>query len=121
VLHSREETITPAHLPEEFQAGILSPSPTAAVTSPSMKAAAAGVLLPLLPPPPGEPATLAAAVDACERRLIEHALQRAHGVQTGAAELLGTTRRILKYKMEKLGIGTQDASVGQRVSGPVRQ
>lgn len=32
------------------------------------------------------------------------ALKKSQGVQTKAAQLLGTTRRILKYKMDKLGI-----------------
>jgi DNA-binding NtrC family response regulator len=39
-----------------------------------------------------------------ERYLITRALERADHVQSRAAELLGTTRRILKYKMDQLGI-----------------
>ena len=39
-----------------------------------------------------------------ERFLILRALDRAGQVQSQAAELLGTTRRILKYKMDQLGI-----------------
>ncbi len=39
-----------------------------------------------------------------ERHLIERALERSGQVQSRAAELLGTTRRILKYKMDQLGI-----------------
>ncbi len=39
-----------------------------------------------------------------ERRLILDALGRTGFVQTHAAELLGISRRILKYKMDKLGI-----------------
>lgn len=39
-----------------------------------------------------------------ERDLIEKALKRTGYVQTKAAELLGISRRILKYKMDKLGI-----------------
>jgi two-component system NtrC family response regulator len=39
-----------------------------------------------------------------ERFLILRALERAGQVQSQAAELLGTTRRILKYKMDQLGI-----------------
>ncbi|MCR4306886.1 MAG: hypothetical protein NUV42_02850, partial [Candidatus Yonathbacteria bacterium] len=34
----------------------------------------------------------------------EKALQKANGVQTRAAQILKTTRRILRYKMDKLGI-----------------
>ena len=39
-----------------------------------------------------------------ERRLILRALERCGYVQSQAAEMLGTTRRILKYKMDQLGI-----------------
>ena len=39
-----------------------------------------------------------------ERHLIKRALERCGDVQSRAAELLGTTRRILKYKMDQLGI-----------------
>ena len=44
------------------------------------------------------------ALEEFERTLIQKALQRAGGVQTQAAKLLGSTRRILRYRMEKLGI-----------------
>jgi DNA-binding NtrC family response regulator len=47
---------------------------------------------------------LSEAVDQFEQELIRHALAQAENNQTRAAELLGTTRRILKYKMDKLGI-----------------
>ncbi len=39
-----------------------------------------------------------------ERTLIEKALERAGGVQTRAAQVLGTTRRILRYRILKLKI-----------------
>ncbi len=39
-----------------------------------------------------------------ERELIVDALKRANFVQTQAAQLLGISRRILKYKMDSLGI-----------------
>jgi DNA-binding NtrC family response regulator len=48
--------------------------------------------------------TLEAAVDELETHLIRRALEQADLNQTRAAEILGTTRRILKYKMDKLGI-----------------
>ena len=41
---------------------------------------------------------------AFETDLIEKALKKADYVQTRAAEILGISRRILKYKMDKLGI-----------------
>jgi DNA-binding NtrC family response regulator len=44
------------------------------------------------------------AVDQFEQDLIQRALAQTEYNQTRAAELLGTTRRILKYKMDKLGI-----------------
>ena len=39
-----------------------------------------------------------------EKEIILDALRRAHFVQSHAAEILGISRRILKYKMDKLGI-----------------
>ena len=44
------------------------------------------------------------AVNAFERHMIARALGDANGIQTRAAEALGTTRRILKYRMEKLKV-----------------
>ncbi|HYD49471.1 MAG TPA: sigma-54 dependent transcriptional regulator [Terriglobales bacterium] len=49
-------------------------------------------------------ATLSDAVDQFEHRLIQRALEQTQYNQTRAAEILGTTRRILKYKIDKLGI-----------------
>jgi transcriptional regulator with GAF, ATPase, and Fis domain len=80
VLHGRDETVQPEYLPEEF--GLSSSGEEANM----------------------DPFTLAGAVDGFEKRIIEKALADAHGVQTVAAEKLGTTRRILKYRMEKLNI-----------------
>lgn len=48
------------------------------------------------------------AVARVEKELILNALERTNGVQAKAAELLKTTRRILKYKMDKLGITHTD-------------
>ena len=55
-------------------------------------------------PVPDEGAPLSEAVDAFERRMVVEALRKAGGVQTRAAQLLGTTRRILNYRMQRLGI-----------------
>ena len=41
-----------------------------------------------------------------ERQAIERALQRSGGVLTEAAQMLHVTRRILRYKMDQLGITT---------------
>jgi DNA-binding NtrC family response regulator len=46
-----------------------------------------------------------------ERSLIEKALQHAGGIQTRAAQVLGTTRRILRYRIEKLKITCGDEAV----------
>ena len=40
----------------------------------------------------------------CEKTVIIHALTRTNGNQTAAAKLLGTTRRILDYKIHKYRI-----------------
>ncbi|MDF7806530.1 helix-turn-helix domain-containing protein [Pontiellaceae bacterium B12219] len=50
------------------------------------------------------PIILEEAVGNFERRLIIQALEKCNGVQTRAAQHLGTTRRILRYRMDKLGI-----------------
>ncbi|TVM00667.1 MAG: Fis family transcriptional regulator [Candidatus Brocadia sp. WS118] len=39
-----------------------------------------------------------------EKQLIEQAMQQSGGVKSKAAKLLGTTRRIINYKMQKYGI-----------------
>ena len=41
-----------------------------------------------------------------EKDIILNTLERTNYVQTRAAKLLGISRRILKYKMDKLGIGS---------------
>jgi len=48
--------------------------------------------------------TLKEAVEEYERAMIERVLERNGGVQTHTAEELGTTRRILRYRIDKLGI-----------------
>ncbi len=48
--------------------------------------------------------TISDAVDEFERDIIGEALAQTYFNQTRAAELLGTTRRILKYRIDKLGI-----------------
>jgi len=48
--------------------------------------------------------TLSDAVDEFERQIIVEALHQSEFNQTRTAERLGTTRRILKYRIDKLGI-----------------
>jgi DNA-binding NtrC family response regulator len=90
VLHGREPVIRAALLPEEFHAPAPPPADVVAAASD--------------PSPAPAPAMLKDTVDAFEKQLIEEALRQAGGVQTHAAARLGTTRRILRYKMAKLGI-----------------
>jgi len=57
--------------------------------------------------PPPESATgrgLVGAVEALERSMIHDALARAGGVQTRAAESLGISERVLRYKLKKYGL-----------------
>jgi DNA-binding NtrC family response regulator len=51
-----------------------------------------------------EEGSLAAAVETVERRMIREALAEAGGVQTRAAELLGISERVLRYKLKKYGL-----------------
>ena len=47
---------------------------------------------------------LSAVIAAQERSLILDVLKETHGNQSRAAQLLGTTKRIIQYKINKLGI-----------------
>ena len=51
--------------------------------------------------------TLDDATSSVEKYLIEQALERNNNVQSRAAEALGTTRRILKYKIDQFGIDSE--------------
>lgn len=63
---------------------------------------------PVMTGPDGRP--MKEIIEGFERNLIEQALQQADGVQTRAAQALGTTRRILRYRIEKLKIAADDPS-----------
>lgn len=52
-----------------------------------------------------------------ETGMILKALKKADFVQTRAAELLGISRRILKYKMDKLGINERGEVRGPNIKG----
>jgi DNA-binding NtrC family response regulator len=54
---------------------------------------------------PETAASLPAAVEGLERRMIRDALASAEGVQTRAADLLGISERVLRYKIAKYGLG----------------
>ncbi|MFQ6052355.1 MAG: helix-turn-helix domain-containing protein, partial [Candidatus Hydrothermarchaeota archaeon] len=53
---------------------------------------------------PSDRLSLKERVAQLEKELIMGALKETHWVQTKAAKLLGISRRIIKYKMEKYGI-----------------
>ena len=93
VLHGRRDQLGPECLPDVFHGT----PPAGAVPAQPEPA-----------PAPDASPRLSDAVDAFERRLVVDALRKAEGVQTRAAELLGTTRRILNYRMQKLGIRHAD-------------
>lgn len=96
VLHGSEPVVSVSMLPEEFHAEPVCNTPvTVKPTAPTATTAVA---------PPKQSLDLKSAVRAYERQLIADALHRAGGVQTHAAKNLRTTRRILRYKMEKLGL-----------------
>jgi len=63
---------------------------------------------PFVAEPDGRP--MKEVLESFERHLIEKALQRVGGVQTRAAQMLGTTRRILRYRIDKLKIRSGEES-----------
>ena len=52
-------------------------------------------------------------VENFEKRLIVDALEKTNWIQTKAAEFLGTSRSILKYKMKKYGIKKGTSNNGE--------
>lgn len=91
VLHGQNEVIRTEFLPEALR-----------TTLPLTLAASAP------PPPPQSELLMADAIAAYERKLIVDALTKTRGVRTRSAKLLGTTRRILSYRMKKLNIAAGD-------------
>jgi transcriptional regulator with GAF, ATPase, and Fis domain len=85
VLHAGETQIIANYLPDPLR----QPAPIAPITP--QQSVPAGT-------------SLDDAVNAFERRLVLDALRQTKGVQTRAAKLLGTTRRILNYRMRLLNI-----------------
>jgi DNA-binding NtrC family response regulator len=65
--------------------------------------------------------SLEKAVMEFEREIILDALKRTNYVQTHAANLLGISRRMLKYRMDTLGIGRPDNSSNQDPEPPVQE
>ncbi len=85
----RGTTITPDHLPTTLRVD---------THSASLREHALGGQL-----------SLEKAVQEFERELLQEALTRTGYVQTHAAAMLGITRRMLKYRMDLLGINSPDA------------
>ena len=91
VLHGKETRIFPRHLPDSIYQ-----KPQASLHAMSISA------------------PLEETVAACEREMILKALSESKGNQTKAAQLLGTTRRILGYKIRELNIsydGTRQSEI----------
>ncbi|MBD0315949.1 MAG: sigma-54-dependent Fis family transcriptional regulator [Nitrospiraceae bacterium] len=65
--------------------------------------------------------SLEKAVMEFEREIILDALKRTNYVQTHAAALLGISRRMLKYRMDTLGIGRPDNTANQEPEAPVQE
>ena len=65
--------------------------------------------------------SLEKAVMEFEREIILDALKRTNYVQTHAANLLGISRRMLKYRMDTLGIGRPDSGSSQEPEPPVQE
>lgn len=65
--------------------------------------------------------SLEKAVMEFEREIILDALKRTNYVQTHAANLLGISRRMLKYRMDTLGIGRPDNSSTQEPNLPMQE
>jgi len=65
--------------------------------------------------------SLEKAVMEFEREIILDALKRTNYVQTHAANLLGISRRMLKYRMDTLGIGRPDQEVSAEPQAVVQE
>ena len=91
VLYGKNKTIQPEFLPEEFhRCNLFYQQPFENIEKQELK--------------------LSEAIDQYERQLIENALKESAGIQVRAAEHLGTTRRILNYRMEKHSIANKNRS-----------
>ena len=97
VLFRDVSEVKPEHLPQNMRGVGDTATTSSSLSSPSIS-------------PSLEELTLEEAINHIQREMILRALEKAGGVQTKAAEILGTTRRILRYKMEKLGIKYQESN-----------
>ncbi len=100
------------HLPPRIRAALERGTPPAAEQAPD--AAVAGgrdeaAAFEAIP----EGMTLSEMTAALERRVIRRALRETGGKISPAARKLGTTRRILRYKMDRLGLSPADAAAAE--------
>ena len=95
-IHPKIEVIKAVHLPQEIQWN-RSGSPESAES------------------PQFELGTLEERTDAFQRSLIIEALNEARGIKSRAAELLGTTPRILSYRIDQLKIDHQELEPKGRI------
>jgi DNA-binding NtrC family response regulator len=65
--------------------------------------------------------SLEKAVMEFEREIILDALKKNNYIQTHAANQLGISRRMLKYRMDTLGIGRPDSDSGGEADPPVQE
>ncbi len=59
-------------------------------------------------------------LDDVERQLLTQALERAHGNQTQAAQLLGINRDQVRYRIEKFGLIKAKRKIPHRCGNPFR-
>jgi len=85
----------PTALPSRPPTSVLA---TATAAAPSTPAADAAFVLP----------EQGLSLEVLERSLVEQALQRTRGNKSQAARLLGLTRATLRYRIEKMGLGSDD-------------
>ncbi|MGH8245268.1 MAG: sigma 54-interacting transcriptional regulator, partial [Gammaproteobacteria bacterium] len=99
IIWSQGHTILPEHLPATLR---MAPQP-----------------IPITEAVLGEQFSLEKAVLGFEKKMILDALKRTDFVQTHAAALLGISRRMLKYRMDMLGITRPGAMVESGEPDPV--
>jgi two-component system response regulator PilR (NtrC family) len=97
ILSQGEEQIDLAHLPESVRAAELEELPVDAAPSTNGASNLPGDL-------PGNGLDMKDVLAAWERSLVEQALERTAGNQSGAARLLGLTRDELRYRVDKYSI-----------------
>jgi two-component system response regulator PilR (NtrC family) len=99
----RSDVLTPASLPEEIRAWQGTDAPAAAALAPAT-----------IPP---EGLNLEDVVSQVERKLLLEALEKAGGVQTKAAHILGINFRSFRYRLKKYGLERPRPAKPERAPG----